>query len=117
MLRPPARSLSTAGGRVMVDSLCRWSGVPGFQRHTKSVGFESVFQLLGGVAGLPWKVTWDEEAICAPFMLHSTIAPLVLRNRMSEAPFPLKSPICAICQDEESDTGLPPNVTCCSLVI
>src|SRR5580704_17883294 len=50
-------------------------------------------------------------------MLHSTIAPLVLRNRMSEAPFPLKSPICAICQDEESDTGLPPNVTCCSLVI
>src|ERR1700722_12829713 len=87
------------------------------QPQTKSVGLASVFQVLGGVAGPPWIVTCDAEAICAPFMLHSSIAPLVLRNRMSEVPFPLKSPICAICQDASSDTGLPPKVTCCALVI
>src|SRR5581483_10081414 len=44
---------------------------------------------------------------CVPFISHSAMAPLSLRQRMSDWASPLKSPICTMCQDASGATTLP----------
>ena len=76
--------------------------------QAKSVGFSCVVQVLEGAIGEPLDVMDCDETICDPFICHSTNAPVVLcRQRMSESPEPLKSPISTIFQLESGETALP----------
>ena len=103
----PRRAAGASQGRRSLAGLDLGELCDNLAQPTKAVGFASAVQLLASETGLPWKVTAWPEVICDPFMVHSASAPSLLRHRMSEVPVPVKSPICAICQEELGITGLP----------